>query len=79
MEDIKDLKSATEQLPTHEEIQRRAYDLYSKSVQELSANEYWFMAEEELKMERAIDDAKSSKSKTAVAGAGAAGFAKRNN
>jgi hypothetical protein len=66
MEDIKDLRSATEQLPTHEEIQKRAYDLYSKSAQELPANEYWFMAEEELKTERAIDNAKSSKSEPLV-------------
>jgi hypothetical protein len=68
MEDSKNLQRTTEQVPTHEEIQKRAYDLYSKSGQDFSAKEHWLMAEEQLKKERAMDDAKPSKTQTAVAG-----------
>ena len=51
MEDSKNLQRTTEQVPTHEEIQKRAYDLYSKSGQDFSAKEHWLMAEEQLKNE----------------------------
>ena len=52
-----DLKSAVnpavEEGPTYEEIQKRAYELYLKSREEFSAQEYWLLAEEGLRQEQA--------------------------
>jgi hypothetical protein len=57
-------------LPTHDEIQKRAYDLYLKGGEGISALEHWLIAEEELKKERAATDAKQPKGKTVAAAAG---------
>lgn len=61
----RDSRSNTETLPTHDEIEKRAYDLYQQGSEEFSATEYWFMAEDELK--KATTDNKPPTEK-AVAG-----------
>jgi hypothetical protein len=48
-----DIHKELEKTPTHDEIQKRAYELYLKSREEFSAKEYWLIAEEELRQERA--------------------------
>ena len=53
MTNSRDLQYDTEEHPTHDEIERRAYDLYLMSGEQFSATEYWLMAEEELKNELA--------------------------
>ena len=70
MPDSRASQSNTETLPTREEIEERAYDLYLKGGEELSALEYWLSAEEQLKKERAIADPTPPKGKTAAAVAG---------
>jgi hypothetical protein len=71
-----DSRSSTENRPTHEEIEKRAYDLYLQGGEVFSAPEHWLIAEEELKKERATGDAKLPKGRAAVA---VAGSAKRYN
>jgi hypothetical protein len=70
MANNRDSQSNTENLPTHDEIEKRAYDLYLEGGEAFSAAEYWLIAEEKLKNERATADAKLSKGKTAAAAAG---------
>jgi hypothetical protein len=65
-----DLQGNIEMLPTYDEIEKRAYDLYLKSGEELSATEYWLIAEKELKEELATADAKPPKGRTVATGAG---------
>ena len=50
---MSDIHKELEETPTHEDIQKRAYELYLKSREEFSAKEYWLIAEEELRRERA--------------------------
>jgi hypothetical protein len=69
MPNSRDLQGTTEELPTQDEIEKRAYDLYLKSGEVFSTTEYWLIADEELKKEQAMDDTKHSKKKTAAAGA----------
>ena len=45
-----------ENLPTHKEIERRAYELYVQNGEGCAPEEYWLMAERELKRERAAGD-----------------------
>ena len=71
-----DSRSNTENRPTHDAIEKRAYDLYLQGGEVFSATEHWLIAEEELKSERAIADATLTKQKTAAA---VAGSAKRYN
>ena len=59
-----------ENLPTHEEIEKRAYELYVQNGEGCSPEEYWLMAEKELKRERAAGDTGSAKKKAVGAGAG---------
>ena len=61
MKNNKDLEGSTTQLPSREEIQKRAYELYSNSAQNLAAEEYWLMAEEQLKQEQSTGAARTSK------------------
>jgi hypothetical protein len=49
---MSDIHKELEETPTHEEIQKRAYELYLKG-REVSAKEYWLIAEEELRRGRA--------------------------
>ena len=63
-----DSRSNTENLPTHGEIEKRAYDLYLQSGEVFTATEYWLIAEEELK--KSALDTKLPKQKTASAVAG---------
>jgi hypothetical protein len=66
-----DIHNELEEGPTHEEIQKRAYELYLKSREEFSAQEYWLLAEEELRQERRKrHDPMPSKSNTVLAAAG---------
>jgi hypothetical protein len=60
---------------THEEIQKRAYELYLKSREEFSPQEYWLFAEQGLRQEQAKRrEPIPPKGKTGKAGA--AGLAK---
>ncbi len=59
-----------ENLPTHHEIGKRAYQLYLQAGEGCSPEEYWLMAEKELKRERAAGDTGSVKKKAAGAGPG---------
>ena len=77
MPNSKDLQSNTENLPTHEEIEKRAYELYLQGGDVFSATEHWLIAEEQLKKERATVDPTPPKGKTAAAVAGR--VAKRYN
>jgi hypothetical protein len=70
MPNSRDSQGNTEKLPTREEIEKRAYDLYLKGGEELSALEYWLSAEEQLKNERATVDPTPPQGKTAAAVAG---------
>ncbi|HVB55765.1 MAG TPA: hypothetical protein VNE63_04935 [Candidatus Acidoferrales bacterium] len=49
----RDLHEARENLPTHEEIAKRAYELYLKDREKFSPTEYWLKAKEELRQEHA--------------------------
>jgi hypothetical protein len=66
MEDIRELENTKESLPTHEEIEKRAYDLYLKGGREGTAIEYWLIAEEELTQEDAKGTSPSLKKKAAT-------------
>ena len=70
-------RSNTENLPTHDEIEKRAYDLYLQGGEVFSTTEHRLIAEEQLKTERATADAKLTEQKTAAAVAGR--VAKRYN
>jgi Protein of unknown function (DUF2934) len=52
MAKLKDLYEARKDVPTHDEIAKRAYELYRKNGEEFSPIEYWLKAEEELRRER---------------------------
>ncbi len=43
-------------LPTHEEIEKRAYELSLKNGEDRHDVEHWLIAEEELRLERAAQD-----------------------
>ena len=66
----RDLHSTTVELPTHDEIEKRAYDLYLEGGVAFSATEHWLIAEEQLKNERTMAQAKLPKEKAAAAAAG---------
>jgi len=70
MPNSSDSRSNTEKLPTQDEIEKRAYDLYLKDGEVFSTSEYWRIAEDGLKKERAPADAKLPRGKTAAAAAG---------
>jgi hypothetical protein len=70
MTNSRDLQGTTAELPTHDEIEKRAYDLYLQGGEVFSATEYWLIAEEGLKTERATADAKLPKEKTAATAVG---------
>jgi len=70
MPSSRDPRSNTENLPTHEEIEKRAYGLYLEGGEVFSATEHWLIAEDQLKTERATADAKLPREKTAAAVAG---------
>ncbi|HTW21966.1 MAG TPA: DUF2934 domain-containing protein [Candidatus Baltobacteraceae bacterium] len=88
MTDIRDLERAKQHLPTHEEIEQRAHEIYMRRGgghgQEMDD---WLKAETELRNERqaaaeASGESASTKSRTATAGTSAgftsgAGSAKR--
>ena len=63
MGNIRDLREARENQPTHEEIAERAYELYQKDGEEFSPMEYWLKAEVELKKERSKGTPASPKKK----------------
>jgi hypothetical protein len=48
MAEILDSQRIKEELPTHEEIEQRAYELYLESGSDGQSIEHWLMAEEEL-------------------------------
>ncbi len=60
----------TEYLLTRQEIEKRAYELYLQAGEGCSPEEYWLMAEKELKRERVAGDIESVKKKAAGAGPG---------
>ena len=64
------MPGAENKLPSYEEIEKRAYELYLQDGERFSATEYWLRAEEELKNENAAPGTASAKKKTVVAGAG---------
>jgi len=70
MPNSRDFQRNTETLPTREEIEKRAYDLYLEGGEVFSATEHWLIAEEQLKKERATVDPTPPKGKTAAAMAG---------
>jgi hypothetical protein len=71
MKDIRDLGDTQQHLPTHEEIERRAHEIYLKrGGQHGSDMDDWLAAEAELKRERQMEsESFEPKSKTATAGA----------
>jgi hypothetical protein len=77
MPNSRESQSNRENLPTQDEIEKRAYDLYLKDGEVFSTSEYWLIAEEGLKKERATADAKLPKEKAVAAVAGR--IAKRYN
>jgi Protein of unknown function (DUF2934) len=70
MKDIRDLGDTQQHLPTHEEIERRAHEIYLKrGGQHGSDMDDWLAAEAELKRERQMEsESFEPKSKTATAG-----------
>jgi hypothetical protein len=52
MTEILDSQRIKEELPTHEEIEKRAYELYLESGSDGQSIEHWLMAEEELLQKR---------------------------
>ena len=52
-----------ENLPTQDEIEKRAYDLYLKDGEVFSTSEYWLIAEDGLKKERATVEASCRRKK----------------
>jgi hypothetical protein len=53
MADTKDLRGIKEGLPTHEQIEKRAYEIYQKKGGDGHAEEHWLTAEQELRREQA--------------------------
>lgn len=51
MATIGDLHQARQDRPTHDQIEKRAYELYLKEGEECSPTEYWLRAEEALLQE----------------------------
>jgi len=74
MTDIRDLERAKQHLPTHQEIEERAHEIYLRRGGENGQDvDDWLKAEAELKNERqaAVESAAESlpsKSRTATAG-----------
>ena len=70
MTDIRDSQGIKEALPTHEQIEKRAYELYLNNGGDGHADEHWLIAEEELRQKQAKGrDLMPSKSNTVIAGA----------
>ena len=67
-----DSRRNTESRSTHDEIEKRAYELYLQGGEAFSATEHWLIAEEGLRNERVTADAKLTKEKATVAVAGRA-------
>ena len=67
MATIGDLHQARQNRPTHDQIEKRAYELYLKEGEEYSPTEYWLRAEEELLQEYG-KKRKAIKSRSATAG-----------
>ena len=70
MKDIRELGETQQHLPAHEEIERRAHELYlRRGGQHGSDIDDWLAAETELTRERQMEsESFESKSKTATAG-----------
>jgi hypothetical protein len=66
----RDSQGHTEELPTHDEIQNRAYHLYLKNGEEFSPMEYWLIANEELKKDQLTVDVTPPEDRTLVAAGG---------
>lgn len=69
MVDIRESQGINEEPPTHEQIQKRAYELYLKSGGDGNAHEHWRIAEEELRQEPKRHNPMPSKTDTVIAGA----------
>ena len=59
-ENRRDSRASAGNRPNQNEIEKRAYDLYLKDGEVYSTSEYWLIAEEQLKKERATADVKLS-------------------
>ena len=69
MTQIRELEDTNEEQLTHEQIEKRAYEIYLQhNGEEGHALEDWLIAEEELTRERAKHESIPLKRKTAVAG-----------
>jgi hypothetical protein len=66
MVDERELEDTKESLPTHEEIEKRAYELYRQAGDEGTAIEYWLIAEAVLMQEHAKGASASLKRKAAT-------------
>ena len=62
----RELEDTKESFPTHEEIEKRAYELYRQAGDEGTAIEYWLIAEAELKRGYAKGPSASLKKKAAT-------------
>jgi len=80
MTDIRDLERAKQHLPTHQEIEQRAHEIYLRRGGDHGQDvDDWLKAEAELRNERqaaaeSAAESASTKSRTATA-AGSTGFA----
>jgi hypothetical protein len=63
MPNNRDLQGMTAEIPTHDEIEKRAYDLYLQDGEVFSTSEYWLIAEDGLKKERATVEASCRRKK----------------
>lgn len=69
MTQIRELERIDEEQLTHEQIEKRAYEIYLRhNGEEGHALEDWLIAEEELMQERPKRESAPLKRKTAVAG-----------
>jgi hypothetical protein len=80
MADIRDLEKSEQHLPTHQEIEQKAHEIYlRRGGQQGRDLDDWLAAEAELTKERqTMTDSVPSRSKTAMTG-GSVGFASRTN
>jgi len=67
MVDAREVEDTKESFPTHDEIAKRAYELYRQAGDEGTAIEYWLIAEAELRQEHAKGASASLKRKAATA------------
>jgi hypothetical protein len=65
MVDVRELEDTKESFPTHEEIDKQAYELYRQAGEEGTAIEYRLIAEAELRQEHAKGASASLERKTA--------------